>query len=164
MTNTKLNNDNLTTDTINDLTVFCDNLESQPDVDQVIDHITDGDTDFTVDNVRFISADHIDQVLRDEILDPSDTYELGCYSAHFLSDLSGISSDTIKAMQKAELYQVIGEEVLHCVERGYSQWSQDFTRLFTIYDGSYGAHFNNHDGSEEEINLNGHVYYVFDNQ
>lgn len=136
---------------IKSIRAFCDGLTSSPDWREVIGNI--GYDDFTVDNVRFIKADAIDSIQRDEL--SADEYVLGCFNARFLSDVTGIDQDVFEAMQKADAYAAIGKLVISMGK--LSELQQEYAR----HDG-YGHHFNSYDSSEEEITLDGIDYLIFD--
>jgi len=134
---------------------FCEQLHSSPDYREVLQNILDGEVDFEVDNVRFINSSEIDQIQQDEL--ESDLYCLGCFNDWFISDVTGIDADVIKAMQKAEAFEAVGKLIISLgklaeIQEGYAR-----------ADG-YGHHFNYHDGNEEELRINGETFYVFDNR
>ncbi len=118
------------------------------DVRDVIQAVADNESDFEVDNYRFISEDDIDQIQQDEL--ESDEYILGCFNAWFLADVLGIDCDVIEAMQKAEAYEAVGKLVISMGKLAELQ------SAYASADG-YGHHFNHWDGSEDEIG-NYHVF------
>jgi len=114
----------------------------------IVQNMLDDNSDFSVDDYRFIHEDDIDKILEDEL--GSDEYMLGCFNAWFLADILDIDLDVIEAMQKAEAFEAIGKLVismgkLHDLAKGYRN-----------ADG-YGHHFSSYDGSEEQIG----DYYIF---
>jgi len=140
---------------LKNIRAFCDGLTSTPDWKEVAQNIVDGETDFTVDNVRFINSDDIDRIQYDEL--SNDEYVLGCFNAWFLSDVTGIDQDVFEAMQKAEAFEAIGKLVISMgkldeLQQTYARW-----------DG-YGHHFNAYDGNEEELSVDGRMFHVFDNR
>lgn len=141
------------TDTLK-LARFCKTLHSEPDFREVIGCIEDGETDFEVDDVRFISDETILEVLAEEL--SSDEYMLGCFASWFIADQTGVDSDVIDAMQKAEAFEAVGKLILSLCDM------EAFAEAYASADG-YGHHFNRYDGSEEEITYNGTLYHVFDN-
>ncbi len=129
---------------------FCASLPSTPDWREVLLNI--GEDDFTVDNVRFISADAIDGIQADEM--ESDNYILGCFDSRAIAEATGWPVALIEAAQKGEAFAEIGgamsREQIEALQRIYSQ-----------ADG-YGHHFNGYDFGEEEVTLGGVDYLVFD--
>ena len=133
---------------------FCANLFSTPDWREVVTNIENGDDDFEVDNVRFISSNEIDNIQEDEL--GNDEYCLGCFNANFLADVLGIDQEVIEAMQKAEAYEAIGKLIISLGRLGELQ------QQYSSADG-YGHHFNGYDFGEEEFSVDGTLYHVFDN-
>lgn len=131
---------------------FCEGLHSEPDYREVISNIESGETDFWVDNVRFISDSEIDDIQQNELL--NDLYILGCFNAEFLAGYLPIDADDIKNLQDSGAYEAIGKiaarEIVD-IQQGYAS-----------ADG-YGHHFNSYDFNEEEIRIDGTLYHVFDN-
>jgi hypothetical protein len=101
---------------------------------------------------RLIAAPAIDQIMQDEL--SGDEYVLGCFNAWFLADILGIDTDTVQRMQDADGYEAIGQLIIGTGKLAELQAS------YVDHDG-YGHHFSHYDGSEEEITLGGHDYYVF---
>ena len=134
--------------------LFCDGLFSSPDWREVVQNVLDGEDDFEVDNVRFISDDEIDSIQEDELA--CDDYVLGCFNACFLADILEIEQDVVEAMQKAEAFEAIGKLVKSLGRLG------DLQAAYSNDDG-YGHYFNSYDSGEEEITINGTLYHVFDN-
>lgn len=137
---------------IKNLKSFCENLHSEPNWRDVLSNILDGESDFEVDNVRFIETDSIDEIQQDELL--SDLYVLGCFNADFLSGYLPLDADDIKNIQDAGAFEAIGKmckSEIESIQQGYAS-----------ADG-YGHHFNHYDFSEEELSINGNLYHVFDN-
>src|SRR5690606_3659164 len=119
---------------------FCDNLLSTPDWREVLEHVTDGDTDFEVNNVRFITSDTILEVLEDELA--ADEYCLGAFNAWCIADATGWPVALIEAAQKGEQYEEIGKART-------GEHIAALAELYVRHDG-YGHHFNHYDFSEEE--------------
>lgn len=132
---------------------FCENLHSDPDYRDVISHA--GDDDFEVDGVRFIADSDIDRIQCEEL--ESDKYILGCFNSDFLSGVLKIDQDVIEAMQKAEAFEAIGKLVISLGNL------EEFQQAYSSADG-YGHHFNNYDGNDKELMLDGQLYHVFDNR
>jgi hypothetical protein len=127
-------------------------LSNELDLDfkELVTAFIDSETDFEIDNYRFISANEIDEVQQNEL--KSDLYMLGCFNADFLSEHTDLSYKAIVALQKAEAYEELGEIVvdnIEAIQEGYAS-----------ADG-YGHHFNHYDGNEWEINIDGTNYYYF---
>ena len=101
---------------------FCSGLMSEPCWREVVENVTSGETDFEVDNVRFISADTIDDVLADELA--GDEYILGCFNASFIAGVTGWPIALIEATQKGEAYQALGEAI---IKEGYVRKWQSST-------------------------------------
>lgn len=140
---------------IKDVKDFCLGLTSEPSWREVVESVTSGETDFEVNNVRFISDDEIESILTDEI--SSDEYTLGCFNASFIADVTGWPLALIEAAQKGEAFEALGEAIK---KEGYAG---DMARDYASVDG-YGPHFNCYDGSEEEFTINGVLFHVFDNR
>lgn len=127
---------------------FC--KDNSIDFKEVINEIQSENTDFEVDNYRFIHEDSIDEIQCDEL--KSDTYILGCFNADFLADIINVPYRAIVALQKAECYSELGE----ICEDYIDEIQQEYSRL----DG-YGHHFARYDGYTLEDILNVSGYYVF---
>lgn len=132
---------------------FCNNLFSTPDWREVVSNIVDEESDFEVDNVRFIDSESIDEIQADELA--SDEYILGCFRAEAVARATAWPIALVDAAQKGEAYQEIGEEMTR-------KQIENLQRIYSRADG-YGHHFNRYDFSEEELRVNGKTYHVFDN-
>lgn len=139
---------------IKHLKSFCESLHSEPNWREVLENILSGDSDFEVDNVRFISSSEIDAIQCEEL--ESDLYILGCFNAWFIADILGIDQDVIEAMQQAEAFEAIGKLIVSMGK--LEELQAEYSRM----DG-YGHHFNHYDSNEEEIHIDGDSYHVFDN-
>ena len=137
---------------IKQLKVFCDNLYSEPDWREVLQSALNNETDFEINNVRFISDNEIDEIQQYELT--ADLYCLGCFNAEFLAGYLPLDSDDIKNIQDAGAYEAVGKMVLPVIA--------DVQAGYASADG-YGHHFNHYDFNEDEININGTLYHVFDN-
>lgn len=133
---------------------FCESLHSEPEWREVLENILSGETDFEVDEVRFINFSEIDRIQCEEL--ESDDYILGCFNAWFLSDVLEIDEEVIKAMQEAEAFEAIGK-LIKSMDK-----LEELQADYSSTDG-YGHHFNHYDGGEEEFHVNGNSFYVFDN-
>lgn len=131
---------------------FCEGLHSEPNWRDVLTSIIDNDSDFEVDNVRFIETGSIDEIQQDELL--SDLYCLGCFNADFLSGYLPLDADVIKNIQDAGAFEAIGKMCKSEIE--------SIQKDYASADG-YGHHFNSYDFGEEELSINGNLYHVFDN-
>lgn len=138
---------------IKQLKAFCESLHSSPDWKEVLQNILDDEDDFEVDNVRFIKDSAIDKIQQDEL--SSDEYNLGCFNAWFLSDVTGIDTEVFEAMQKADAYAAIGKLIISLDKL------VELQQAYVSADG-YGHHFNGYDFSEEVIEIDGETYHVFD--
>lgn len=132
---------------------FCNDLFSTPDFREVVGELAQEYSDFTVDNVRFITADSIDSVLADEL--SGDSYVLGCFNASFIADVTGWPIVLIEAAQKGEAYSEIGQGL---IDGGYVE---EMAKQYASADG-YGHHFNGYNGDMEELTIGETLYYVFD--
>lgn len=113
---------------------------------EIFKNIDIGEVDFEIGNYRFISKNDIDEIMKDEL--SSDTYMLGCFTAWFISDITGLDYNTVEKAQKNESYELLGELMLKNID--------DVVDKYISYDG-YGHHFSHYDGSEAEIEN----YYIF---
>ncbi len=139
---------------IRTIRALCDSLHSSPDWREVVAHINDGDDDFEVDSVRFIETESIDEILADEI--GSDTYTLGCFTASAISEATGWPVALIKAAQKGEEFEEIGDAMTR-------EQIEALSEIYARHDG-YGHHFNSYDFSESELHAGDRLYHVFDNR
>lgn len=146
---------NITFSKIKEIKTFCESLPSEPAWREVVENFVNEETDFTVDNVRFISSDCIDEIQQEEL--SNDEYILGCFNAWFVADCIGIDQEVIEAMQKVEAYEAIGKLIISLGKL------PELQETYASADG-YGHHFNSYDGNEEEITVNGVYFRVFDNR
>jgi len=137
---------------------FCNELTSQPDWREVVENIIDGETDFEVDNVRFINTDNILEIMVDEIF--SDNYILGCFNAGFIAGNSDLNYELVKACQSAEAYEAIGTALNNTMTQDDKE---NFCAAYASADG-YGHHFNHYDFGEEELPTTRGFFHIFDNQ
>lgn len=134
---------------------FCLSLMSEPNWREVLQEVLANESDFEVDNVRFIKSDDIDSILASEL--SNDHYILGCFNAGFLAGVTGWPIVLIEAAQKGEAFEALGKAI---DDEGYCD---ELSKAYASADG-YGHHFNHYDGNEEEVTINGVNYYVFDNR
>ena len=130
-------------------------LHSQPDWREVVENIESGYDDFEVDNVRFIKDSQIDKILAEEL--ENDPYILGSFTAWFIADSTDIDLEVIEALQDAEAYEALGKLIIKSCNM------VDFANSYAVNADGYGSHFNHYDGGEEELDVNGVTYLVFDN-
>ena len=108
---------------------------------EVIEELKDGATDFEVAGYRFIAADNLDEIMRDELA--SDEYILGCFLPSFLSSILDMDQTAIQKIQDAApeaLGQlIIARGALHQLQREY------------VSADGYGHHFAHYDGDEWEM-------------
>ena len=126
-------------------------LRDDFDVDEmaeILDNIDLEATDFQIGNFRFIHQDNIDQILIDEL--SLDTHMLGCFTAWFIADITGISVEAVEKAQKADSYEVLGELMLQKIELVAENY---------VASDSYGRHFASYDGDENMVK----DYYYFRN-
>ena len=118
------------------------------DIKTVYSEMINDESDFEIDNFRFIHEDIIDDIMKEEL--SSDEYILGCFNSWFLSDILDIDEDVIKVLQEQEAYEALGKLVISMNK------IDDLVEKYVSCD-RYGHHFNHYDGSEEQL-LD---YYVF---
>ena len=120
------------------------------DTMEVLRNMETNDSDFEVDNHRFIHTNDIDEIQQDEL--SSDEYMLGCFNASFLAGILDIDQDVIESLQAIEAYENVGKMILSMGK--LEELQEDYARL----DG-YGHHFNHYDGNEIEIG-NYHIFRI----
>lgn len=147
----------LTLSQIKSIKSFCEGLHSEPDYREVIECITGEETDFEINGVRFIHTDYILETMVEEIF--SDDYSLGCFNASFIADNSSLPFEMIEACQECEAFEAIGKGLNATMSQDEKE---SFCEEYASADG-YGHHFNHYDFSEDELNVNGTLYHVFDN-
>lgn len=140
------------------LKTFCEGLHSEPCFREVLTCILNEETDFEVDNVRFITDETILSVMVDEIF--ADDYVLGTFNASFIAENSQLPIEMIEACQEAEAFVAIGKGLNATLDEDEKE---SFCEEYAGIDG-YGHHFNHYDGEDEELNFNGVAFHVFDNQ
>lgn len=101
-----------------------------------------GEDDVELMGYRFIREDAIDDIMQNEL--SFDTYMLGCFSAWFLADILGISTEAVEKFQASEAYDGLGELI---ISGGHLKELQE---KYASADG-YGHHFNSYDGGQDEI-------------
>lgn len=137
---------------IKQVKAFCETLFSTPDWHEVARKIADGENDFEVGNVRFIDAGDIDKIQTDKMED--DKYCLGCFYAWAIAEATGWPVALIRAAQHGEAYEEIGEAMNR-------EQIEALQQIYSSADG-YGPYFNGYDFGQEEIRVNGRLFYVFD--
>jgi len=116
---------------------------------EIMENLCNEESDFTVDDYRFIRKSDIDDIMTEEL--GSDEYMLGCFNAWFIADLLGTTTDAIEAMQKAEAFEGIGKMILSMDKL------EELQQNYVSADG-YGHHFASYDGNENEL-INDEYYY-----
>jgi hypothetical protein len=132
------------------ITKLCDELGL--DLEEVIENINDKETDFEVDNYRFIHKDVIDDIMCREMSD--DAYILGCFNAWFIAENTDLSIDIVEVPQKADEFEAIGQHIID------NDFVEEMQASSVSYDG-YGNHFAHYDNNEIEDLLDVCGYYVF---
>lgn len=132
---------------------FADSLDSTPCYREIIENVENEVNDFEVDNVRFILASDIDAIQAEELT--NDLYCLGCFNSSFIADQTGIDEALIEIIQDSEGFEKLGEHIANNCNM------IEFAQAYSSQDG-YGHHFNSYDFGEEDITINGKVYFVFD--
>ena len=120
-------------------------------VREVVENIVNEETDFSVDDFRFIDQSEIDEIQQSEL--KSDLYILGCFNDWFIADNTNLSLKVVQALQKAEAFEELGELMVDNIEQIQSEYASA--------DG-YGHHFSSYDGEtlEDLLHLG---YYSFKN-
>ncbi len=76
-------------------------------VRDLYDNVINEVEDFEVDNYRFIKES---EALNEAVnMYKGDNYMLGCFNADFISDNTNLSYNVVKALQKAEAFEELGE-------------------------------------------------------
>lgn len=121
------------------------------DVREVVENIVNEETDFSVNDFRFIDESEIDEIQQDEL--KSDLCVLGCFNDWFIADNTDLSLRVVQALQKAEAFEELGELMADNIETIQSEYASA--------DG-YGHHFASYDSEtlEDLLNLG---YYAFKN-
>lgn len=129
---------------------FC-NENNIEDWKEVVENIKSGESDFEINDFRFISSEEIDNIQTGEL--ESDPYILGCFNSAFISECTGWPEILISAAQKGENYEEIGQELID------GDFVKKIQEMYSGYD-SYGHHFGHYDGETHEdlLHLN---YYAF---
>lgn len=139
---------------LKNLKSFCQSLHSEPNWREVLEQALSGNDDFEVDNVRFIADEAIDDIQADEM--ESDPYILGCFNAYAIAQATDWPVALIEAAQKGEAYSEIGDAMSR-------EQVEKLQQIYSSADG-YGNHFNGYDFGEEEIEIDGKLFHVFDNR
>lgn len=129
---------------------FCRDLKAilGDDWREAVESMLEDEKDIHVGNYRLIHEDAILDVLAEEL--ESDPYVLGCFLSTFLSDVTGWPVELIKAAQKGEAFEALGEAIIS------SGFIRKLAEKTVAWDG-YGHHFSHYDGSEEMVG----EWYVF---
>ena len=118
---------------------------------ELYDNVINEVDDFEVDNYRFIKES---EVLNEAVnMFKGDNYILGCFNADFISDNTNLSYNVVKALQKAEAFEELGELIQ---DNDLDSFIEEYARL----DG-WGHVFGSYDHTSDEITLNDESYIVF---
>jgi hypothetical protein len=116
---------------------------------EVLNGLDDGD-EFSVEvdggDYRLIREGDIDKIMEDELDD--DHYMLGCCSAWFIADITGLTTEDVEKAQKADSMKVLGALMAKDLELVQQRMASE--------DG-YGHYFNHYDGNEYEAG----GWYIF---
>jgi hypothetical protein len=120
-------------------------------VRELYDNVINEVEDFEVDNYRFIKES---EALNEAVnMYKGDNYMLGCFNADFISDNTNLSYNVVKALQKAEAFEELGELIS---DNDLDSFIEEYARL----DG-WGHVFGSYDGDNDEITFNDVDYIVF---
>lgn len=144
--------------TIKSIKTFATSLVSEPCFREIVESVNNDESDFEVNNVRFIKDSEILSVMVDECF--GDDYTLGCFNASFIAENSNLNYELVEACQNSEAYEAIGKALNATLDQDAAE---RFCEEYARADG-YGHHFNHYDGNSEEITIDGVLYHVFDNQ
>ena len=125
--------------------------EYNVNVRELYDNVINDENDFEIDNYRFIKESEALDIAVSQYKD--DNYILGCFNADFIEDNTNLSYNVIKALQKAEAFEELGELINDC---DLDSFIEEYSRL----DG-WGNVFGSYNGNNDEININGEEYIVF---
>ncbi len=145
--------------TIKSIKTFANSLVSEPCFREIVEAVNNDESDFEVNNVRFIKDDEILSIMTEEIFD-GDDYVLGCFNTNFIAENSDLNYELVEACQNAEAYEAIGKTLNATLSQDKKE---SFCEEYASVDG-YGHHFNHYDGNSEEFTIDGVLYHVFDNQ
>ena len=110
----------------------------------VIEKVKSKDYDFTVGNYRFIDADCIDDIIKEEI--ESDEYLLGSFNADFLTYFLDLEEQDIRHIQERSP-EAIGKLIIATGQL------QNVIDGYVQADG-YGHHFAHYDHEEWDLPCN----------
>lgn len=121
------------------------------DIRELYDNIVNEESDFEVENYRFIKED---EALNEAVnMYKGDNSLLGCFNADFIRDNTNLSYNVVKVLQKAEAFEELGELIQ---ENDLGAFIEEYARL----DG-WGHVFGSYDGSYDEVTINNESYIVF---
>lgn len=117
------------------------------DIKELIENVeSDFGYDFNVDfdgrGYRIIENDSILDTMKKELA--SDEYVLGCGTAWFISDITGIPSEAIEKIQAADCFDALGIIIANC-----DDMLTAFAEGIIRHDGA-GHYFSSYDGSEKD--------------
>lgn len=145
--------------TIKSIKTFAESLVSEPCFREIVEAVNNKESDFEVNNVRFIKDSEILSIMADEIFN-GDNYVLGCFNANFIADNSDLNYELVSACQESGAFEAIGQALNDTLDQDEKE---SFCEEYASADG-YGHHFNHYDGNSEEFTIDGELYHVFDNQ
>ncbi|MFA5151293.1 MAG: hypothetical protein WC554_01910 [Clostridia bacterium] len=122
---------------------------------EAAEKISENETDFEIDNYRFISESEIDLIQQNEL--KNDPYILGCFNDWFIADNTDLSLDIVQTLQKESQYEALGN---HIIDNGFLE---DMQQEYAHADG-YGHHFSSYDSNtiEDLIGIDSDTsYYIF---
>ena len=118
---------------------------------ELYENIVNESEDFEVNNYRFIKED---EALNEAVdIYKGDNYLLGCFNDWFIADNTNLSYNVVKALQKAEAFEELGELIQ---ENDLDAFIEEYARL----DG-WGHVFGSYDGNNDEVTINDVEYIVF---
>ena len=122
------------------------------DFDEFMENYHNENPDFEIGKYRFIDERKIDDIQVEEMA--SDPYVLGSFADWAIADVSNLDYKMIKALQKSEQFELIGQHLIDsdCVE--------ELQQIYVANDG-YGHHFAHYDFETLEDILSETGYYVF---
>ena len=118
---------------------------------ELIENIENDVDDFEVDNYRFIKESEILKVAVSQY--KGDNYILGCFSADFIIDNTNLSYNVVKALQKAEAFEELGELIS-------DEGINDFIEEYASFDG-WGHVLGSYDHNYDEVKILGEDYIIF---
>lgn len=120
---------------------------------ELYQNIADNINDFEIKDFRFILESDIDSIMIEDL--KNDEYILGCFQAWFISDITGIGYEAVKAIQDAEAFEALGKLIISMGK------IEELQEQYVSMDG-YGHHFAQYDGeTDEDLLFISTGYYAF---